>query len=52
LPSPCQYPLLVAAAAVATVFVTAAEVAVAVAVTDAAGVVDIFWNLLSSDLVL
>ncbi len=44
--------LLAVAAAVATACVTAVEVAVAVAVTDAAGRIDMFWNLLSADLVL
>ena len=44
--------LAVAVAAVATAYVTAVEVAVAVAVTDAADVIDVFWNLLSADLVL
>jgi len=42
--------LLAAAAAVAAAYVTA--VVVAVAVTDAAGVIDILWDLLSADLVL
>jgi len=50
LPSPCQDLLLAVAAAVATAYVTAVEVAVAV--TDAAGVIEIIWNLLSADLVL
>jgi len=43
--------LLAVAAAVITASVTAVEAAVAVAVTDAAGVIDTFWNLLSADLV-
>ncbi len=42
--------LLAVAAAVATAYVTVAEAAVAV--TDAAGVIEIIWKLLSADLEL